>query len=259
MKQILQITDTHLFSTPAGKLLGVNTAESLAAVIQLVQKEFPNPDLILLTGDLVQEPHEDSYQALDTVFSQFSCPVVCLFGNHDDPAFFYSQPKKKLQPVKEFLLDPWQILLLSSRVPDRIYGHLSNPELQFLKKSLSPDKFTLISFHHPPLPVGCQWLDNTRLNNGSALFEILKDNPEVHGILCGHIHQETELQQDHIRVLSSPSTCIQFQPGSISFSLDTTRNPGFRWLTLHDDGTFETGIKRVEHFVYHIEERTKGY
>jgi 3',5'-cyclic-AMP phosphodiesterase len=42
-----------------------------------------------------------------------------------------------------------------------------------------------------------------------------------------------------VRLMTTPSTCAQFAPGSAKFTIDP-RPPGYRWLTLHPGGTIET-------------------
>ena len=53
--RVLQITDTHLFANSSGCLLGLNTEQSLQAVITKVRANHLPSDLILATGDLVHD------------------------------------------------------------------------------------------------------------------------------------------------------------------------------------------------------------
>jgi Icc protein len=41
--------------------------------------------------------------------------------------------------------------------------------------------------------------------------------------------------------MATPSTCVQFRPGARDFELDVLP-PGFRRLTLHDDGRIDTTV-----------------
>ncbi|MFN3680317.1 MAG: phosphodiesterase, partial [Thermosynechococcus sp.] len=64
MKQpvrLIQLSDLHLFATDAGRLLGLPTAQSLAAVLEIIRNHFP-VDALLLTGDLAQEPIAATYE-----------------------------------------------------------------------------------------------------------------------------------------------------------------------------------------------------
>ena len=59
------------------------------------------------------------------------------------------------------------------------------------------------------------------------------------------MHQVFEAERNGVPYMATPSTCIQFKPGSQNFSLDA-EPPGFRWLALLPDGTIETGVRRLE-------------
>jgi 3',5'-cyclic-AMP phosphodiesterase len=44
-----------------------------------------------------------------------------------------------------------------------------------------------------------------------------------------------------VRLLSTPSTCAQFQPRSNDFVIDNLP-PAYRLLTLHSNGAIDTGV-----------------
>ena len=66
-----------------GALLGVNTRDSLDAVIAEVLKSRGQPDLILATGDLAQDGSEEAYRVLGDRLGVFDCGSAWLAGNHD--------------------------------------------------------------------------------------------------------------------------------------------------------------------------------
>ena len=68
--------------------------------------------------------------------------------------------------------------------------------------------------------------------------------PQVKAILCGHIHQDLDRTYHGVRVLATPSTCIQFMPDSDDFALDHN-NPGWRYLELTKDGRIITSVHRI--------------
>jgi Icc protein len=43
----------------------------------------------------------------------------------------------------------------------------------------------------------------------------------VKHLLCGHIHQELDLDWNGRRMMATPSTCVQFKPHCANFTLDT--------------------------------------
>ncbi|NIQ15722.1 MAG: hypothetical protein GTO02_15380, partial [Candidatus Dadabacteria bacterium] len=54
--ELVQLTDTHIFSSKEKKFDDINTLESLKKVISHIQGQQFSLDTILMTGDLVHEP-----------------------------------------------------------------------------------------------------------------------------------------------------------------------------------------------------------
>ena len=50
------------------------------------------------------------------------------------------------------------------------------------------------------------------LRNAGELDTVLAKFPHVKYLLCGHIHQELDLDWNGRRLLATPSTCVQFKP-----------------------------------------------
>ena len=96
------------------------------------------------------------------------------------------------------------------------------------------------------------------VDNAAELFAIIENHPQVRGILWGHVHQEFDGMYRGIKLMSSPSTCIQFLPGSKDFAVDTA-TPGYRWLEFHPDGHIETGVERIDILSGEIELASNGY
>lgn len=259
--RIVQISDTHLYADASQTLLKLNTRQSLEAVVQSLQADVRQPDAIILTGDLSQDNSERAYKSIVSMFASFACPIYTLPGNHDDPALlesiFQQAPFKR---DKIILQENWRLILLNSHYPHHVAGLLSHTELSRLAHYLEQDstKDTLIFLHHPPVPVGAAWLDQSRLINAEALFECVDKYATVRGIICGHVHQVFEGYHKHIALLSSPSTCIQFLPLSHKFALDTLA-PGYRWIELQQDGNFKTGVERVKNFENTADFMAEGY
>ncbi len=243
---LIQLSDLHLFASATGRLLGLATAESLAAVLEALQQQMP--DAVLLTGDLAQEPCAQTYMNLATALQGLSCPVYWIPGNHDNPA---AMTPALLQPPlrgdRHLFVGAWQGFLLSSQVAGQVHGELSDTTLQWLDEQLKQqgDRPTFIALHHPPFLTGAPWLDSSRLQNPEALFAVLDRHPHVKLVLFGHIHQPFAAQRHGVTYLGCPSTCIQFLPRAPKFTLEPI-GPGFRQLWLATDGSFRTQIQRVE-------------
>ena len=107
-----------------------------------------------------------------------------------------------------------------------------------------PERHALIALHHQAVPVGCAWLDQHNLKNADDLFAVLARHPQQKTILFGHVHQEFDEVHRGVRLIASPSTCIQFKPLSDGFALDES-GPGWRYLTLHPDGRIASQVWRL--------------
>ncbi len=259
--KVLQITDTHLFSGNGGRLLGLDTEQSLAAVLEDVRQNRMPADLVLATGDLVHDGSEAAYRRFFTHMNSLDLPVYCLPGNHDEAARLLGMDDTgHCRYLPTVIQDGWHIVLLDSTIPGDEGGHLSAATLTHLDQLLTgrPDHHTLICLHHQPVPMGSDWLDTMAIRNPQEFFDILDQHPQVRGVLWGHVHQEFDGRHGPIRLMSTPSTCIQFKPGSSSFALDHAA-PGYRWLELHPDGNIDTGIRRTDYVADSIDFAANGY
>ncbi|MDF7681864.1 3',5'-cyclic-AMP phosphodiesterase [Enterobacteriaceae bacterium ESL0689] len=260
--RILQITDTHLFAEKHETLLGINTWDSYQAVLDAIRASQQKYDLIVATGDLAQDQSSAAYQHFATGVADLTAPCVWLPGNHDfQPAMHSALQAAGISGARQVLLGQhWQILLLDSQLVGVPHGELSEFQLQWLASKLAetPERYTLLLLHHHPLPSGCRWLDQHSLRNAGALDQVLSAFPRVQHLLCGHIHQAMEASWHGRQVMATPSTCVQFKPYCASFTLDT-QPPGWRWLTLHPDGTLTTEVCRLNSTRFCPDIASEGY
>lgn len=260
--RILQITDTHLFASQSETLLGINTYSSYHAVLDAVIAQQCEYDLVVATGDLAQDHSLEAYQHFAAGMKRLPVPCVWLPGNHDfQPAMVCALAEAAISPSKQVLVgDHWQILLLDSQVFGVPHGELSEYQLGWMERCLQayPERYTLLLLHHHPLPSGCTWLDQHGLRNPHMLAAILLRYPKVNTLLCGHIHQELDLDWHGRRLLASPSTCVQFKPHCTNFTIDAV-SPGWRYLDLLPDGRVETQVFRLENDDFRPDMDSDGY
>ena len=81
--KLLQITDPHLFKDTSKDLLGINTHESFSQVLKEIQAESFNYDVVLATGDLVQDSSDEGYLRFVEMVKPLNKSVFWLPGNHD--------------------------------------------------------------------------------------------------------------------------------------------------------------------------------
>ncbi|MEZ5502763.1 MAG: 3',5'-cyclic-AMP phosphodiesterase [Halioglobus sp.] len=259
---VVQLTDTHLCRTRGGTLLGMDTDHSLQAVIDLVKKERATVDLLLGTGDLADGGAPGAYDRLQVYFDQLTPANYWLPGNHDSRQAMEGAATSAARLCKEIRAGRWQILLLDSQVPGQVGGELGETELALLDEALGSAAGqglnTLVCLHHQPVPIGCGWLDEQMVADADAFFAVLDRYPGVRGVLWGHVHQEIDRERNGVRLLASPSTCVQFAAGCENFKADD-RPPGYRWLALHGDGRVETGVSRVWDTQFVVELDSGGY
>lgn len=259
--RVVQISDCHLFGNTEGKLLGLNTESSLQHVLQLIAREQSGIDVILATGDLSQDGSLESYRRFQGHVAQFGAPSYWLQGNHDltEPMVNVLGGESHLSPCLVSLGD-WRIIMLNSSVEHEVPGYFQPTELEFLKQALAHTRghHTLVCLHHHPLPMGCHWLDNQVVLNAGEFWSLVDAADHVRGVLWGHVHQESDRVRDGVRLLSAPSTCVQFKPDSHEFAVDTL-TPGYRWLDLYPDGRIDTVVSRVSGVAFDVDLASTGY
>ncbi|CRM64508.1 3',5'-cyclic-AMP phosphodiesterase [Pseudomonas sp. 44 R 15] len=257
---LVQLSDSHLFADADVTLLGMNTRDSLQRVIDLVREQQPPVDLVLATGDLSQDGTLASYQQFRDMTAPMGAPARWLPGNHDETQIMADAAVHSdlLEPVVD--VGNWRVTLLDSAVPGSVPGYLQDQQLQLLVQALSeaPNRHHLVCLHHHPVSIGCAWMEPIGLRNPDALFAVLDRFPQVKAVLWGHVHQEIDGERNGVRLLASPSTCIQFAPGSEDFQV-SDQAPGYRWLRLHADGRLETGVERVKDFAFTVDYGSNGY
>ena len=168
-------------------------------------------------------------------------------GNHDSmekwPNIF-SEDKAVFPSFT--LAKPWKLVYLNTQVRGEEYGQVSAESLRFLRSHTATDdaSFLVIFMHHPPFLVGSKWIDNIGLKNGKEEFLELIRHPKIKLIVAGHVHQESTTEIGTAKLVSSPSTCVQFRPYSDLFALDDN-SPGYRVINLLEDGGFKTEVVRL--------------
>ncbi|WP_116367888.1 3',5'-cyclic-AMP phosphodiesterase [Parahaliea mediterranea] len=260
--RLCQFTDCHLGAEQGGRLLGMDTDHAMLAVIEQARRDGREADVVLATGDLADGGAPAAYLRLQAALAAFCPRQFWLPGNHDDCAAMQAVPGSAAYLCGDVRIGHWQILLLNSQIPGEIGGEIGAQQLAALERALQcaagEGRHSLICLHHQPVPIGCDWLDEQRVADADALFAVVERFAGVKALLWGHIHQEVDRYHNGLRLLASPSTCVQFAPGSEDFQADDLP-PGYRWLELHPDGSLETGVSRVQGVTFEVNLRQRGY
>ncbi len=252
--RLLHLSDFHLFCDPAGLIKGICSNESLTAVLAHARQFMPSPDAIILGGDLAQDESALTYRHLADMLDGWQAPFMVTPGNHASLPNLNDTLVPALESTSGYAdtLDVagWRMIALNSHENGSIGGMLSDEELARLEQELAGRDacHVLIAIHHHPVPIGSRWMDDIGLKNRDSLWAIIDRFPQVRGVICGHIHQVFDAMHGDVRVLGTPSTCVQFVPEQDNFCLEA-QSPGYRWLQLLPDGDIQTGIERVEGFI----------
>ena len=241
---LVQVTDTHLTGTETGSLLGMNTARSAKGVIDAALAT-ESADCILVTGDIAADGQPEAYGQLEALLGT-SLPSLWLPGNHDDVSshkdHYASHMKRRLRAKH------WDVVMLETQVEGEVGGVLSTTELDALKSAVDDarlaNKALLVATHHPLRRLESAWLDEQSVKNASEALDILKSIADQTAVISGHVHQESDEVINGVRMMTTPSTCVQFAPRSQDFALDDT-DPGYRRLVLHPNARIETQVVRI--------------
>lgn len=263
--RLVQVTDPHLFADPEGQLLGVNTTQSLQAVLNTFSATQYPADILLATGDISQDYSPESYQHFVDKIEALDLPCHYLPGNHDDPRLMAVRMQGEHVFGQQIIdIGPWLILMLDSTVRGKPGGYLGEKQFALIDAAIKayPDKHVLLVMHHNPILMQCAWLDQHCMANGEDFLARTSRYPQVKGILWGHVHQQVDKlhpgPHGDIPLLATPSTCIQFKPLSSYFALDTVQ-PGYRLLELNGDGSIRTNVYRVPGNRFSPDNEASGY
>ena len=259
MAKLIQVTDLHLGETPQSVLAGIRPLDSFKAVLNAINDFGRGDDLLLLSGDLSGTSSAESYTMLNQLLQDYGKHAVWLPGNHDNVELM----KKHLVsypscPVSE--LGNWGILTLDSSQSDTPVGHIRDEELRLVDDRLNQlaGRPILVTMHHCPIALGCQWLDKQRVNNPDGLYNLLASHDDVKLVVTGHVHQQYDGLWRNLPLYTTPSSCIQFKQHSNDFAI-SDQPPGYRWFDLGDNGVVKTGVEFVANFDQYPDTDSAGY
>ena len=243
---VIQISDNHLVAEKNGNMRGVVTFDTLAAVLDQIETQYPQANAYAVTGDLSHDGSPGSYRIMKELLGGVDKPVYVIPGNHDDVdnmrRFLLAA---NIQAPAYMDIGDWRLIFLNTQVAGEEYGYLDAGEMKKLSGSLVDGPLNrLICIHHPAVSLASDWIDRSMLRNREELFEVLSGAQGNFVVLCGHAHQEYVKQVNAVTLMGAPSTCTQFKPRTDVFELDDLA-PGFRVIELDDSGGFGSRVVRL--------------
>jgi 3',5'-cyclic AMP phosphodiesterase CpdA len=198
---VAHVTDLHIKAGGKLSYRMVDTAGALHRWIDTLLALSQRPDLVIITGDLVDFGAEAEYRFLRDILQRLPMPYRLLPGNHDS--------RSQLRAVfadHDYLFDngdgeapvhyavdagPLRLVGFDCTVPGKPGGRVDPAALPWLQAALAaaPATPTLLLLHHPPFHTGIGHMDEQGLENAAALEAIVRQHPQVERVLCGHLHR----------------------------------------------------------------------
>ncbi|HEX5052468.1 MAG TPA: metallophosphoesterase [Planctomycetota bacterium] len=243
----MQLSDLHLTARRGGRVWGSDVWANLERTLAHLREELDDIERLVLTGDLANSGSAEAYAQLASVLQPWRDRLRLVPGNHDDrerlraafPSLWPGAPSR-LRSVER--VGDWRFVLLDSLEPGRTLGRLGEEQLGWLREQLEGDAPSVLFVHHPPLRVGCWWLDKDLLRDLRELTAILAPSA-VRWIFSGHVHQEQHGRLGQADVWTTPSTAYQYRPRSW-LPVPGARTPAFRLIEL-DEGQVHTRVVRL--------------
>jgi Icc protein len=243
---IAQISDTHV-QMPGGELdRNYDTAGHLERAVEHLNSLELRPDVVLLTGDTVDEGTADEYGRLREILSELKPPLYVIPGNHDNREemrrAFGRDGYLPRDGFLQYTVEDWPVRLigLDTHIPGAHGGALCGARLDWLADRLleSPEQPTVVFLHHPPFRVGHLVMDDMGLDGVDGLARVLTAHRQVRQVLSGHLHRPVVTQFAGTVASVCPSTAQQLaldlQP---SRRLATVMDPAAATLLLWDENS----------------------
>lgn len=218
MKIVAQISDPHVSLPQSLVERWFQASEALATALDHLNRMVPSPDVVVATGDLIDDGTEAEYERLRDIFSRLSLPLYLIPGNHDNReamrAIFRDHTYLSDGPFVQYVVDlaPLRLVFVDTQAPGYPYGELCDTRLRWLETTLAaaPDTPTLLFMHHPPFKTGIWHMDEMGLKvGGEALGEIIQGAPQVERICCGHLHRPIQRRWYGTLAMTAPSVAHQ--------------------------------------------------
>lgn len=216
---IAQISDCHIVDR--GELFAdrVDSAAGLRAAVATINDLDLQPDVVLGTGDLVNDGTAAQYDHLVELLAPLQAPFVPLPGNHDDRAELRLRypdllpPGDRGDPIDSVIDDhAVRLVVLDTTIPGRHDGTLSTAQLAWLDQQLhaAPEQPTIVVQHHPPVSTGVGRMDaDCGFDAGAGEAEVIGRHPQVEAIVCGHLHRSIQRRYAGSVLIVCPSTASQ--------------------------------------------------
>ncbi|MDL4820605.1 phosphodiesterase [Actinomadura opuntiae] len=208
-------------------------------------------DAVLVTGDIADHGAPAEYEQARAVLRS-PLPVLTCPGNHDRREAFRKAllgeepsggPVNRVHTVGGAVF-----AMCDSSVPGEDHGFLDDETITWLDGVLGeqPDAPAFVCFHHPPVTLNVPYVDAIRQFGEDRLAAVLKRNPQVVAVLCGHAHTAAVTTFAGRPLLVAPGVVSTIRlPGQDGAVADYAAPPGVAFHTLDDQRRFTTHFRTV--------------
>ena len=193
---IAQITDLHIgFDRDNPHELNIRR---LNLVIDQINDMRPKPDLLIVSGDLVENGDDQrAYRHMEALVKRWQGPILWAVGNHDS--------REGLREVlPEVPLDENGFIQFEAQHGDlrfvvvdtldsgRHGGMVCELRAKWLRTRLREKKDvpTVVVMHHPPVDTGIDWMSALPCEEWVQRVEqAIRPAKQVVAILAGHVHR----------------------------------------------------------------------
>jgi 3',5'-cyclic AMP phosphodiesterase CpdA len=227
---VAQISDLHVVEP--GRLLAdaIDTADYARRAVEHLNRLDPQPDAVLITGDLVDGGSTAEYENLRALLTPLQAPLWLLPGNHDDRdalrAVFGDRVALGEGPYVQFVIDgAVRVIGLDSSRPPEPGGRLEREQLTWLDETLSATPAgtpVIVALHHPPFATGIGHMDAMGLavDDAAALGEIVSAHGNVERVQAGHLHRTIARRWHGTIAATAPSVAhavaLDLRPGGLA-------------------------------------------
>ena len=192
---IAQITDVHLGFERGNP--DENNRRRLDETLRVLTAMSPRPDLLLVTGDLVEHKEDAAaYAAMRGILSALPFPAFPALGNHDGRAAFAAHFGEVPRPggFVQYAIEDWplRILVLDTLEEGRHGGGFCEVRAAWLAERLAeaPERPTLIVLHHPPIESGLSWMtEDPDASWVRRLEGVVARHRNIVAMVSGHLHR----------------------------------------------------------------------
>ena len=235
MITIAHLSDPHLDGSP-------ERLERLARVLDQVAT-LPDVALVIVTGDIADNGEPAEYAQFFKAFAPAQ-PMLVVPGNHDlrAPLSRHLSPGPAGYFNSVTTTDGVSLIGLDSLVEHQIHGLLADETLIFAREAIAAAPGPVVlALHHPPVPVGHDFMDQHGLHDSQTLADLVTQHPSVIAVLTGHVHTALATTFAGVPLLGAPGIVSTMRPGSrLDPIADSTAMPGLALHTIHPNGRLTT-------------------